>query len=277
MSAATLPDVLARICADTRAETKRRKAAASLADLEARAAQAEPPRGFAAALRRRADAFGVALIAEIKRASPSGGDIRPDFDPASLAREYAAGGAASLSVLTDKPYFQGDAAHLTAARGAVTLPVLRKDFMLDPWQIAESRAMGADCVLLILAALEDGQAAELEDAAASFGMSVLAEVHDAHELERALRLRTELVGINNRNLKTLRTDLATTEVLARHVPGDRLLVAESGIASAADVRRLTGVGARCFLVGESLLRKPDVAAAVRDLISPPPLSRSPAA
>jgi len=267
MSAARTPDVLARICADTRAETARRKAEVGGAEMEARAHAAGPPRGFAAALQARVAAGGFGLIAEIKRASPSGGDIRPDFNPAALAHAYAEGGACCLSVLTDAPYFQGDAADLVAARAAATLPVLRKDFMLDPWQIAESRAMGADCVLLILAALSDIQAAELEAAAHGLAMDVLVEVHDRAELDRARRLRTEMIGINNRNLKTLQTDLQTTIDLAPLVPEDRLLVAESGIAGAADVRRLAAAGVRCFLVGESLLRQRDVAAASLALLA----------
>ena len=213
-------DTLARICTQTRVETARRQAMQPAAALREMLTVVEAPRGFAQALRRHADG-GYGLIAEIKRASPSGGLIRAAFDPAGLALAYEEGGAACLSVLTDAPWFQGEAAHLRAARGAVALPVLRKDFMLDAWQVLESRAMGADCVLLILAALSDTQAAELEAAALELGMDVLAEVHDRAELDRALRLRTPLLGINNRNLKTLRTDLATTEELARHVPADR--------------------------------------------------------
>lgn len=259
-------DALARICADTRAETARRKSATGIAAMEARiAAIADWPRGFAQALRRAATG-GVGLIAEIKKASPSGGLIRPDFDPPALARAYRDGGATCLSVLTDTPHFQGQTTHLVAARAAVALPVIRKDFMLDPWQIAESRLMGADCVLLILAALSDTQAAELEAAAIGLGMDVLAEVHDRDELDRALRLKTDLIGINNRNLKTLKTDLATTETLARALPSDRFLVAESGIRTHADIVRLRAAGARAFLVGESLMRQNDVTAATRGLL-----------
>ena len=281
-----MPDALARICAETRAEVERRKTAPGAAALRERAETQGTPRGFARALLAAAgltavgdvaDAgdvaaaggrlpLGLGLIAEIKQRSPSGGMIRAVFDPAGLARDYAAAGAACLSVLTDGPFFGGEEAHLVAARGAVGLPVLRKDFMVDPWQVGESRAMGADCVLLILAALSDAQAAELEAAAEEAGMDVLAEVHDAGELERALRLRTRLVGVNNRNLRTLRTDLATTEALASLVPAGRVLVAESGIAGRGDVERLSRVGARCFLVGESLLRQADVAAAARALL-----------
>jgi indole-3-glycerol phosphate synthase len=260
-------DALARICADTRAETARRQRETSLAALQARiAATADAPRGFARALRQAAAARGFGLIAEIKRASPSGGLIRAEFDPPALARAYMEGGATCLSVLTDMPHFQGDTEHLIAARAAVLLPVIRKDFMLDPWQIYESRAMGADCVLLILAALDDAQAIDLEAAAADLGMDVLAEVHNREELGRALRLRTPLIGINNRNLKTLQTDLATTETLAADLPADRFLVAESGICTHADITRLAAAGARAFLVGESLLRQADVTAATRALL-----------
>jgi indole-3-glycerol phosphate synthase len=260
-------DTLARICADTRAETVRRQRKIGLAALQARiAANADAPRGFARALRRTAATRGFGLIAEIKQASPSGGLIRPDFDPPALARAYQEGGAACLSVLTDIPYFQGDAAHLIAARAAVKLPVIRKDFMLDPWQIHESRAMGADCVLLILAALDDAQAIDLEAAAVDLGMDVLAEVHNRDELHRALRLKTQLIGINNRNLKTLKTDLATTEALAAELPADRFLVTESGIRTHADIVRLTAVGARGFLVGESLMRQDNVTAATLALL-----------
>ncbi len=284
-----MPDALARICVETRAEMARRRAAPGAAALRERAEAQGAPRGFARALlaaagltpgRDVADAgdvaaaggavgLGIGLIAEIKQRSPSGGMIRAVFDPRALARDYAGSGAACLSVLTDGPFFGGEEAHLVAARGAVGLPVLRKDFMVDPWQVVESRAMGADCVLLILAALSDAQAAELEGAAEAAGMDVLAEVHDAAELERALRLRTRLVGVNNRDLRTLRTDLATTEALAARVPAGRVLVAESGIAGRADVERLSRVGARCFLVGESLLRQADVGVAARALLGVP--------
>ena len=259
-------DVLARICADTRAETARRQRGASLAVLRARIAAAAPARGFVHALRQAAASRGFGLIAEIKKASPSGGLIRRDFDAAALAVAYRDGGATCLSVLTDTPHFHGDTADLLAARAAVLVPVLRKDFILDPWQVYESRAMGADCVLLILAALDDARAVELETAAADLGMDVLAEVHDRAELERALRLRTPLIGINNRDLKTLRTDLATTEALAAALPADRFLVAESGIRTYADITRLAKAGARAFLVGESLLRQADVTAATRALL-----------
>lgn len=260
------PDILVRICADTAAEVARRRAQTPAGELAAHIAAAPPPRGFAAALDAGVARTGYGLIAEIKRASPSGGAIRPNFDPGDAARDYETGGAACLSVLTDQPYFHGLPEDLPAARAACALPALRKDFMVDPWQIQESRALGADCVLLIMAVLSDAQAAEMEDAAFALGMDVLAESHDGAELERALRLRTPLIGINNRNLRVMHTDLATTEQLAPLVPGDRVIVAESGLRTNADLRRMAAVGARRFLVGESLLRQSDLVAATRDLL-----------
>jgi indole-3-glycerol phosphate synthase len=259
-------DILAKICEDTRAETAWRKAARDLDHIKADAKAADKPRGFARALMDATAKGHPGLITEIKKASPSGGIIREDFDPPELARAYAEGGAACLSVLTDGPHFQGTIAHLQSARAAVKLPVIRKDFILDPWQVYESRAIGADCILLIMAALEDAQARDLEDLARNLGMDVLAEVHDEAELERALGLQTPLLGINNRNLKTLETNLETTERLAKLVPPDRFLISESGIKSNADIKRLQKVCVQGFLVGESLMRQPDVTAAVKTLL-----------
>jgi indole-3-glycerol phosphate synthase len=235
-------------------------------EVERLAREAPPPRGFARALRDRATAGDFALIAEMKRKSPSGGDIRPGFDPAAIARDYALGGAACLSVLTDAPYFGGCDGDLAAAREAVALPALRKDFMIDPYQIAESRALGADCVLLIVAALDDFALRDLALEARRFDMDALIEVHDADELDRALAIDATLIGINNRNLKTLRTDLATFETLAPRIPGDRLVVAESGLTSTADLRRMRRAGAHGYLVGESLLRQPDIVGATQALL-----------
>lgn len=264
-------DVLARICYETRIEVAHRKSAISIGKLrQGIAAQAERPRGFGQALKHATGAGRFALIAEIKKASPSGGLIRADFDPAKLASAYRDGGATCLSVLTNEPHFQGNDRDLITARSAVSLPILRKEFILDPWQVFESRSLGADCILLIMAALSDEQARELEGAARSLDMDVLAEVHDRRELERALGLQTQLIGINNRDLKTLRTDLAVTENLAPLVPPDRFLIVESGIRNNADLQRLAAAGSLCFLVGEGLMRQPDVAAAVRELLGDGP-------
>ncbi len=261
-----MPDALARICARTRADLAVLKAARPASVLEREALAAPPTRGFARALAEAA-ARRYGLIAEIKKASPSAGLIRPDFDPTALARAYAEGGATCLSVLTDRPFFRGAPEHLVAARGAVHLPVLRKDFMLDLWQVLEARAMGADCILLIMACLEDSEAASLERLATDLGMDVLVEVHDERELDRALALASPLIGINNRDLRTLTTDLATTERLAPRVPPGRLVVAESGLGTPADLARMARAGARAFLIGESLMRQGDVAAATRSLLA----------
>jgi indole-3-glycerol phosphate synthase len=262
-----MSDVLARICDIKRADVARRKVAAPLAELERAAADAPPTRGFIKAIDDRIAGGDFALIAEIKKASPSKGLIRADFDPPSLAKAYEAGGATCLSILTEEPHFQGSDAFLGQARGAATLPCLRKDFMLDPYQVVEARAIGADCILLIMAALADDDAKSLASLAGTLGMDVLVEVHDRAELERALRLDCRLIGINNRNLKTLLVDLATTEALAADVPDDRLLVAESGLYRHDDLLRMAEVGARCFLVGESLMREADVTSATRRLLT----------
>ncbi len=252
---------LEEICATKRGEVAARKAV-GLATWPT----PTPVRGFEAALRKKA-AAGFALIAEIKKASPSKGLIRADFDPPAHARAYEAGGAACLSVLTDVRYFQGHDDYLIAARAACALPVLRKDFMIDPWQVSEARAMGADAILIIVAALDDGAMAEIEAAARDHNMDVLIEVHEEAELYRALKLQSKLIGVNNRDLKTFDVDLATTQRLAKLAPPDVLLVCESGISAHVDCTRMAAHGIRSFLVGESLMRQPDVEAATRMLLS----------
>ena len=264
--------ILDRIKAYKLTEIADRKAATPLPDLATKAAAAPPPRGFERALRKAA-MTGYGLIAEIKKASPSKGLIRADFDPPALARAYQDGGAICLSVLTDGPSFQGDDAFLTAAHDATTLPCLRKDFLYDPWQVTEARALSADCILIIMASVSDAQAAELEGAAQSHGMDVLVEVHDEAELDRAMLLKSGMIGINNRNLHTFEVTLQTTRDLARHVPADRLIVSESGLFTPADLADVAQYGVRAFLIGEALMREADVTAATRRILAHPPTAR----
>lgn len=259
------PDILKRIVARKREEIAARRAEVPLAELEARAAAAEPPRGFVAALQARIDAGGAAVIAEIKKASPSKGVLREDFVPAEIARRYAAGGAACLSVLTDVDFFQGSDTYLQEARAACGLPVIRKDFIVDPYQVVEARAIGADCILLIAACLDDATLRTLNDQARGLGMDVLIEVHDAAELQRMLPTGNILVGINNRDLRTFKVSLQTTLDLLPSIPGDRLVVTESGIIERADVALMRQHGVHAFLVGEAFMRAPDPGARLAQL------------
>ena len=262
---ADTPSVLDRILARKREEVAERSRARPMEAMRALAEDAPPPRGFADALARTIEGGRPGVIAEIKRASPSRGVIRADYDPAAIAERYAAGGATCLSVLTDHDFFQGDDAHLQAARSACPLPVLRKDFTIDPWQVWEARALGADCILLIVAALDDAQLEALTGAAVEAGLDALVEVHDADELERALRLPTRLVGVNNRDLRTFETTLETSLALREQVPDDRLMVAESGIHTREDVQRLMAADVRAFLIGEAFMRADDPGAALAAL------------
>jgi indole-3-glycerol phosphate synthase len=273
----SMSDILASIETYKRQEIAKAKTDVGLAALERQITRQPPPRGFIDAIKAKLALGKTALIAEIKKASPSKGLIRADFEPGALAKAYATGGAACLSVLTDRPSFQGHPDFVSAAREASGLPVLRKDFLYDTYQVMEARAWGADCILIIMAAVDDATAKELEEAAHALGMDVLAEVHDRPELERALRLRTPLIGINNRNLRTFDVDLAVTETLAPFVPADRIIVGESGIFTPLDVARLARANVKTLLVGESLMRQPDVAAATQVLLGPLPAALAGAA